>query len=134
MAIHAKVDRDRDGEAGEGSRAFTLTKPFDPEALDAELSAKMGWRKHSGLVAEGLPAEASEDDPVTVWVLRGEDVDVTDFRSVVNAHDHVAVGEAKAQAAAPHGDVLESLREKMGSGEDLDPDEVQQALRALLLG
>lgn len=121
---HVKRQPDRDGEVGEGSEAYLLTTPVNPHILDAELSSTMNWRKDSGLVSEGNPMLASEADPVTLWVLRGSDVDAAAFKKVVAAHE--PPGE-------PEEDPLVALREKVRAGDPLDDDEAAEALRLLIL-
>lgn len=116
-------DNERDDEPAKGAVAFTVTTPVDPAVLDADLTKRMKWRKPGGIVTDGDPSAASEDEPVTVWVLR-DDVEAATFRAAVNAHQ---VPEE------PEGDPLEALREKARDGDNLTGPEIQEALRLLLL-
>jgi hypothetical protein len=121
MVTSIKRDSERDGEHGKGSLAFSVTKPVVLHLLDEEITKAHGWRKDSGLVAEGDPASASEDSPVTVWVLRA-DAETNTVRKAVTAHQGV---EDVSDEVAP-------LRAKAQSGEDLSADEMQVAIRLLL--
>lgn len=123
MSVKIRRNEERDGEIGEGSVAFSLTKPVDPALLDTELSAEMNWRKDGGLVVEGDPSWASEGDPVTLWVMR-DDVDAKVLQRVVSAHE---------RPEQPEEDPLEVFREKARAGEDFDPEEIQTLLRAMVL-
>lgn len=122
MSTHIKRDPERDDEVAKDAVAFTLTKPVDPALLDAELSAKMNWRKDGGIVTEGDVSRASPENPVSLWVLRG-DVDAAALRSVVSAHETPDDPE----------DDLQPLREKALAGEEFSPEESQAVLRALVL-
>lgn len=121
MSVQIRRNPDEDGNAGDGSVAFTLTKPVDPALLDAELAERMNWRKASGIVVSGDLASASAKSPVTLWVMR-DDVDAKALQSVVTAH----------KVPEPPEDRIAALREKAASGEGLDPGEMQEALRLLL--
>jgi hypothetical protein len=120
-AVTIKRQPERDGEVAKDALAFTLTKPIDPAVLDQELSAAMNWRKDAGLVVDGDASEASEDNPVTVWVLR-DDVKAATFRSVVGKHERTEQTDSFAD-----------LRAKAEAGEDYTSEEVQQVLRLLVL-
>jgi hypothetical protein len=117
---HLKVNHDRDGEFGEESEAFTLTKPVNLGVLDVELQNAMGWDQVAGLMAEGDPAHASEKKPVTIWVMR--DVDAKGFSKVVTAHDN----------PKPVSEAFVDLVTKASAGEKLTSDELQDAVRGLL--
>lgn len=85
MANPVKRTNERDGEFGDESVAFTLTKPVDLATLESELSEAMNWRKDAGLIADGDAALASADTPVVLWVMRS-DVTPATLRSVVTKH------------------------------------------------
>lgn len=123
MAKKAPIKRNakRDGEYGDSSVAFTLTSPVDLARLEGELSSAMNWRKDAGFISEGPADRASAKNPVDLWVLR-DDVDATTLRQVVADHD-----------PTPEPNLLLELVDKAREGEDLTDDEVQTALRGLLL-
>ena len=121
--MSAKRNKARDGEH-EGALAFTLTSPVDLATLSTHLSEQMGWRKDSGLVAEGNLAEASEDSPATLWVLRS-DVDAHAVRRAVTAYQEV-------EADTSSEDEFSVLAAKAATGEDLTDEEMQTAVRLLL--
>lgn len=112
---------ERDGEHAEGSLAFQVFKPIDLAALDADFRTEHPDLAFTGMVAEGDLAAASKDEPVIVWALLGEgaSINANDFRSVVSSND------------IPE-DPMAPIIDKARAGEDLTPDEMQQALRALL--
>jgi hypothetical protein len=119
MPTHAKRLSERDEE--HGGVAFALTKSVDFAKLDAELTSEMGWRNLAGLIAEGDASEASEDNPVVVWVVR-TDVDTNTFKRVVTAHD-----------PAPQDTPWMRLLTKAQGDEDLTDDEVREAIKLLLV-
>lgn len=125
MTTHAKRHKERDDEAGEGSLCFLLTKPVTLHVLDTEITAEMGWRKNAGLVVEGDALAAAEDHPVAIWVLR-TDVDPNAVKRVVTAHQEV-------EGPTFESTELDALRQKVSAGDALDADEVQAAVRLLLL-
>ena len=126
MSIAIKRLAERDGEAGENSLAFTLTKPIEPAHLDEELTEAMGWRKNAGIIVEGDPAAACTEEPVVVWLLR-DDVTLATLRKVVSAHDCDSCGTEDPQEA------LADLRDKALAGEEYDDAETQAILRAVVL-
>lgn len=123
MSVKIRRNEDRDGEIGEGSVAFSLTVPVDPALLDTELSAEMNWRKDGGIVVEGDPSWASEDEPVTLWVMR-DDVDAKVLQRVVSAHE---------RPEEPEEAPLAAYTRRAAEGDTFDADEVQEILRLLLL-
>lgn len=124
MTTYARRDAERDGERGEGSLCFRLTKPVVLHELDEEVTAEMGWRKPAGLVTEGDPLNASEENYVSVWVLR-PDVDANAVKRAVTAHQGVKAAEAAS-------DVLTGLREQVAQGQPLSESDLQTAVRLLL--
>jgi hypothetical protein len=108
-----------------GSACFEVYKPFDPEVLDDELTAEMGWRRNAGLAIEGDPTEASEEAPVTVWVLRGDEVDTSAVKRVVTAHRR-----PEGNTGVTEWDILVA---KAREGDDFTDEQMASALRALLL-
>lgn len=120
MPTHAKRDSERDEEQP-GSLAFVISKPVVLHDLDVEITKAHGWRKDAGLVCEGDPSTASEQDPVTIWVLR-DDAETNTVKKAVTAHQGVE--------DAP--DELAALREKASTDEALTSDEMQMAIRLLL--
>lgn len=121
---------ERDDER-EGSLAFEVTKPINAVEADHMLSHEMNWRRHSGLVIEGDLNNASPENPVIVWVLRGEGEEVTyAFKRVV---DQVGPPPVRGGQARALTEAEARVRTKAVKGEMLEPDEVQEALRVLLL-
>ena len=121
--LNSKRIPERDEEQP-GGAAFEVYKPFDPEILDDQLTAEMGWRKNAGLAIEGDPATASDEAPVVVWVLRGSEVDTSAVKRVVTAHSR------------PEGDTgvseWDTLVAKAREGEDFSDEEMVSAMRTLL--
>lgn len=125
MTTHAKRHKERDGEAGEGSLCFLLTKPVTAHALDDEITTEMGWRKNAGLVIEGDAQSAAEDHPIALWVLR-TDVDPNAVKRAVTAHQEV---EGPTFDSAE----LDALRAKVAAGDPLSGEDIATAVRLLLL-
>lgn len=119
---------ERDGEHDD-ALAFTLTKPVDLAGLDAELRDEEGWRKEAGLVAEGDVANASEDEPVTLWVQRGDETSTSTLKRVVNAH----VRDDHRRSRVELREQVDALRAKAQRGEDFNDDEIQTILRRIVL-
>lgn len=115
---------ERDDEVAEKSTAFVIDKPIhDLVLLDERIAEEHGWRKNAGVMAEGNVAEASSKNPVTIWVLRSDDSDTNAIKKAITS----------AQAEKPAPDPLAELRAKADSGEDFTSEEIQTALRTLLL-
>lgn len=118
MTVNAKRQNERDNEHADNSPAFSVTKPVRLDQLSEELSSE--GVEHKGLMAEGDVSAASTENPVTVWVLG--DVDVKDFRKVVNAHK-----------PEKEKNVLAELKAKVADGNDLSDEDVREAIKALIL-
>lgn len=82
MSAHRVAERD---DEHEGAVAFEVTRPLALTQLDKELAEAEGWDTPSGLVGEGIITQASEEHPVTIWVLN-PDVNVATFKKVVTNH------------------------------------------------
>ena len=109
--------RHRDNERGEGRRAYALTDPVELATLAGEIgNAKKG--EPPVFVCEGDPASASEEAPVTLWVPKG----LSEKRLVDALAKH---------RPAPHP--LEALLARARSDDAFTPDELQAAVKALLL-
>lgn len=118
-AVQIKRDKDRDGEHGEESVAFILTKPVDLGLLGEEIKEAQELEEVPGIVTEGTVSRATAKNPVTLWVL-DPDVDATKLRGIVSKHE-LPLNE------------FEALALKAQDGEKLTEDEIQTALRLLLL-
>lgn len=121
----AEVKRNeaRDGEAGEGSRAFVATSQVSLDQLDAEVAKRMGWRRVIGMSTEGDPLEASGANPVTIWVSR-PDLDADVFLEVAKSHE--------PRQQSDDEPTVDDIRVKLASGEPLTNQEMQVVLLALL--
>ena len=112
---------DRDGEKWEGEEypAFRITKPIDLDTLGKELAEAHGWDSVPGIISEGKASIASEKTPVVVWIM-DEGVDTNKVKSVVSNHEIPA-------------DKYGAFVAKAVSGEDFTDEEIQEALRHILL-
>ena len=122
-----KAVPERDGEHGEGFRAFEVTSPLNPDTFAVSLSGFIGIDKRQpmGVIYEGMPLEASADAPVVMWV-QSRDVVADHIQSVLADHD--------PSTPAPFvvdQETLVALAAKAHDG-PLSDDEVQTALRLLL--
>lgn len=124
--MSAKRAEDRDAEL-ENSTAFIIDKPLSLNGLANDVREELDWtkRKQFSFTAEGDPATASPQNPVTLWftVDSGDKPDIAAFKRVIAKHDPDA-----------HADPFDALREKAEREEDLTDSEVQLAIRRLLLG
>lgn len=116
----------RDGEHTEDSLAYEVTTPVNLGQLDAEIVAEMGWRKAAGLVVEGLVENATEEEPVVLWVTHGG-AKASTVTSVIKDHEPDSSWRPESSDASREG-----LISKLESGGSLDSDEVRQALLILL--
>lgn len=107
----------RDGEVGRGSVAFTLTKPIEMAQLADELAAE--FHHPPGIVARGDLAQASEENPLTLWVMG--DVETNDIKKAVTKH------KPATPATAERPSFLDKPED-----EPFTDEEIQQALRWLL--
>lgn len=104
----------RDGEAAQDSLAFAVDSPISLEHLGEELAGGSG--SPPVLVAEGNLAKASEDDPITVWVVG---VDTNAFKKAVKNHAGPTQVDRPAYLDKPEDEAFTD-------------EEIQQALRYLL--
>ncbi len=112
--------KDRDGDKGpKNSLAFTLRKPIDLATFGQEIMEALYLTEEPGIIAEGSLANASQKDPVVLWIMN-PDISGNALKSIVNAHV-LPVSE------------MGVLVEKALSGEDLDDVEMQKAIRLLLI-
>lgn len=58
---------DRDGFEFEESRAFAVTKPVDPNKIEATLAIQFGVVV--GVLTEGAMSDASPENPVLLWIV-----------------------------------------------------------------
>lgn len=121
---------DRDGEHGDGSIAFQVTKPVVLDELAATVLEQFGWESDAGLVIEGSPVHAAKDNPLTIWVRppSGVDLDESDFKSLVSSHK----GKARAKRGDVPPDRFAELVAKVEGEEELNDDEVREAVTLLL--
>src|ERR1041384_7997838 len=118
MAGGLKRLNTRDNEVGREAMAFTLTKPVDLDALAGELTEAFGHPP--GIVTNGDPSQASEDNPVVFWAMG--DVDTNQIKRMVTKHD----------ASGPKTAERPSFLAKLDSDEAFTPEELEQAVRYLL--
>lgn len=112
----------RDGEKGEGSVAFKVTKPVDLDSLGRELVESHGWERGLGLISEGSASKAGPKTPAVIWVLAGDlEVNTNKVKSVVDHHE------------LPRSE-YNDLVTKAQTGQDFTPEETQKILRIVLLG
>lgn len=109
----------------DGSIAFEVTKPFNPSQLDAELTEGHNWRNPAGLEIDGDPATASEEAPVIVRIVRGEDANTNTVKRIINDH------EPEPEYEPTEANTLEELAAAVVE-RDLTESEQQRALRLLL--
>lgn len=129
-ADKAMRSNDKDGELLDDSLAFEVTAPFNAAQLADELMSEHGWRKAPDIVVDGDPDLASASDPVLVYVGRGEELNVATAKSVFN--NHVA-DPTFGRGDSAEANTIEELREVVAT-RDLTPNEIQTAVRLLLVG
>lgn len=120
---------ERDGEAGEGSKAFEVTTPVRLDQLNAEVTKAMNWRNPADLSAEGSLTETDESHPLIVWVGRGDDLDTNKFLAAVRAHEP---DPAWSDPNLEPGTSIEEVKAKAASGAFLGTEDLQVAVRHLL--
>lgn len=103
----------------EDALAYEITSPATLHVLGEEMAKAHRWRKVPELTADGNLATASPDLPVVLYVHR---TDADDPKVALAVKRHTPETEEPSWMAKARGD------------EDLDPTEIQQALRFLLAG
>lgn len=126
---NAKRQTKRDDENVKGSLAWEVTEPVNLAQLDAEIVAEMGWRKPAGLLVEGIASEASEENPVMLWVTH-EDPKSTVVTRVLA--DHTPDPQWQPEERDRTEVTVRTLLARFESGEALSLVEMQHAIRLLL--
>lgn len=122
-------DPSGDGDLGEGWYAYRITAPFSLDQLHAELNTALGfpWGNSLTFTAYGTPATASPETPVLLYWLP-PDPSLTPDRLVRVGLAHTPDPDWRPGGAPTPA----SVRDKASRGIDLDPGEIQLALRLLL--
>lgn len=117
-------DNARDNEQGEEGLAYTITSAMSLDQFAAELEAAAGLTDPPTIGTEGYPPEATDANPVELWV-----VDAVSEQTVLDtATAHVpdpAWAPASTQVTA------EDVRTMLVSGQTLTNDQIGIALADL---
>lgn len=126
---NAKRLNKRDDEDVTGSLAWEVTSPVELAQLDAEIVSEMNWRKPAGLLVEGLADEASDENPITIWVTH-EGGKVSVISRVIKDHEPDPSWRPEGEDADRM--TANELLTRIESGSTLTHDEIVTALRLLL--